>query len=143
MKKELTKEDIIDINDNCEYKDLYETYEGILSEPSGIPVDIKEPVIYMRWQKGYWWGNGYQDNLPGLTYESVWEDGEKPNFTIIDLILKKLEFNTVYSNYEEIKKLIHSEDEEDRDYYGNGGDYEIEYIILSEFLNFINNKNEK
>jgi len=135
---ELTKEDIDEINSKCEFKDLYENFEGILTEPSGIPVDIKEPVIYMRWKKGYWWGNGWQDNLPGLTYEEIWEWGESPKFTVIDLILRQLKYDYFSCiKYEEIEKIIHEEEEEDRDYYGNGGDYNIKYIILSEFLELI------
>lgn len=42
----MTKEEIIEINSKCPDN------QGIFVQPSMIPVDIKEPVIYCRYKTG-------------------------------------------------------------------------------------------
>ena len=48
---ELTKEQIEHINKEAPM-DWQTNEQGVFTEPSGIPNDVKEPVIYMRWETG-------------------------------------------------------------------------------------------
>ena len=50
----MTKEEIIEINSKCPDN------QGIFVQPSMIPVDIKEPVIYCRYETGGVFG-GYRN----------------------------------------------------------------------------------
>jgi len=122
---EITKSQIEEINRECPYE------QGIFREPWGIPVHIKEPVVYMRWETG------------GMTGGSCWSEDEphpytrhepKPKFKVLDIILKKFKPNISYLEFREIEELIHTNHETQYEYYGNSEDYEIEYIILSELL---------
>jgi hypothetical protein len=119
----MTKEQIQNINKKCPYE------QGIFVEPYGIPVHIKEPVIYMRYSTG------------GVSGGSCWEwsnpqpyhnNEPKPNFEVLDLVLRELKPNISYLQYREIEKLIHTNQETHYEYYGNSTDFQIQYIILSE-----------
>lgn len=118
----ITKQDIEEINAVCPYND-----QGIFVQPNGIPVDVKEPVIYMRWQVGGWGGGSCWG---GPRYEKEKED--KPKFKALDLVLKRIKPDITFLQYREIEDLVHTNEETDREYYGNSTDYKIEYIILSE-----------
>lgn len=117
----LSKNDIEEINAACP------SDQGVFSEPYGIPVDVKDPVIYMRWEAGGWTGGSYLD---GERYRKTPDN--KPKFRVLDMVLKRLKPDISFLEYREIEDLIHTNDEEDRDYYGNSSEYKIEYIILSE-----------
>jgi len=125
----LTEEDIQKIN-----KDVKDSWnEGIFKEPNYIPVHIKEPVIYMRWETGgYSGGSCWDDSDPQPYYND-----DKPKFTVLDLVLKKLKPDISYLNYKEIEKLIHSNSETEYEYYGNSRDYSVEYIILSDLYKLL------
>lgn len=128
---ELTKEDIDEINDQCP------SDQGIFTEPYGIPVHIKEPVIYMRWETGgKKGGNCWGDK------SSHYEGDPKPQFKALDLVLKKLKPDLTYLQYREIECLVHSNEEIEWEYYGNSTDYGIEYIILDELLNLLDRLND-
>lgn len=137
----MKKEDIEEINSRC-IKDLYDIYEGILVEPQGIPIDIKKPVVYMRWTRGRWCGAGYHEDSC-LRYESFHD--RKPNkFTILDLICEKLSYIPTYSFFKEVEALFKNEwTDGDRDYYGNGDEYEIDYLILEDLENLIKYEKNK
>ena len=131
----LTKEDIDAINRECSNSE-----QGIYKEPYGIPVRIKEPVIYMRWETG------------GIGGGSCWgtehynKEGEpKPKFKILDLVLKRLKPDISFLEFREIEELIHTNSETQHHYYGNSSEYSIEYIVLHELEKRIielNNKDE-
>ncbi len=119
----LTVEDIKEINSMCPEN------QGVFSEPNGIPVDVKTPVVYMRWETGGWRGGSCWEGGVAKPYQN--EEG-KPKFKVLDLVLKKLKPDISFLDFREIEELIHTNSETDREYYGNSTDYDIEYIILSE-----------
>jgi len=120
---EITKSDIEQINREAP------SDQGIFREPWGIPVHIKEHVIYMRWETG------------GMTGGSCW-GGEpypysgdpKPRFKVLDTVLKMLKPDISFLQFREIEDLIHTNHETKYEYYGNSENYEVEYIILSELI---------
>jgi hypothetical protein len=120
-KNDMDKETIKKINDKCPYE------QGIFVEPYGIPVHIKEPVIYMR------------KDIGGMSGGSCWGTEPEPyintetvEFEVLDLVLMELKPNITYLQYKMVNKLIHTNNETQYEYYGNSTDYEIKYIILSE-----------
>lgn len=120
---EITKEDIEQFNGEAPPD------QGIFREPWGIPVHIKEHVVYMRWNTGGMaGGNCWNDDLYSYTGDP------KPKFQILDMILKKLKPDISYLQFREIEELIHTNHETHHEYYGNSDDYEIEYILLSELI---------
>ena len=142
----MKEEDIKEINEKCLYKDLYKSYEGILNEPQGIPTNIKELVVYMRWKSEDWYGE--DSNLQV-------EEFDPPEFTVVELIIKKL-YPDYFENlkrehrgyedsvYDELKSEIDiitygAYEEDSKDYYGNGDNYEMRYIVLSELENLLKN----
>lgn len=125
----MTKEEIKEINDKCPYD------QGIFVEPSMIPVEIKEPVIYCRYETG------------GVSGGSCWGTSDRQRyvneppedrFKVLDLVLEKLKPNITYLQYKKIEKMVKNNEETEREYYGNSTDYMVEYIILSELVAFLN-----
>jgi|CXWL01.1.fsa_nt_gi hypothetical protein len=123
---ELSKKDMIEINKSCPYG------QGIFVQPNYIPVDVKEPVIYMMWVIG------------GLTGGSCWGDAHrnreaeaKPKFKALDLVLRRLKPDISFLQFREIEELIHTNEELNREYYGNSTEYKVEYIILSELISML------
>jgi len=125
----MTQKEIEDINKNCP------SDQGIFVEPYGIPVDIKEPVIYSRYETGGYHGGSCWGG------EARWYENEVPQdrFKVLDLVLEKLYPNISYLQYKKIDELIHNNEETEREYYGNSTNYKIEYIILSELELLLDN----
>lgn len=122
----MTKEEIKAINEKCSYQN------GIFSEPYGVPVHIKEPVIYKRVETGgFSGGNCWGDDAESCTLDY------DNNFEALDLVLEKLKPDISYSRYKMITKLIHTNKETTYEYYGNSTDWKITYIILSELENLL------
>lgn len=119
----MTKEQIEKINKECPYE------QGIFVEPYGIPVHIKEPVVYMRCETGGVSGGSCWDSSNPQPYTS---DEPKPKFKVLDLVLRELKPDLTYLQFREIEDLVHTNEETEYEYYGNSTDYRIEYIILSE-----------
>ncbi len=131
----LNKEQIEKINKTCFDKCGWENGgQGIFCEPYGIPVHIKEPVIYMRWITG------------GVSGGSCWEDSnplpytneKEPDFIALNETIKELNISLTFNQYEVIKNLIQYKIDSEAEYYGNSTDYETKYIILSTFLEKVN-----
>jgi hypothetical protein len=107
----------------------------VFTEPWGIPCNIKEPVIYQRWETGGMTGGSYHENSYLRPYKN--ENG-KPPFKVLDLVLNELKPNLTYLQYKRVEELIKIVDESDRqDYYGNTTDYEISFILLSELKDLL------
>lgn len=119
MNAELIKE----INEKCPYN------QGIFKEPYAIPVHIKEPVVYCRYKTGGYRGGSCWE---GSNLEYYSEDIPEDRFKVLDLVLEALFPNIKYSQYKQIEKLIHDNEETEYEYYGNNTDWKCEYIILSE-----------
>jgi len=119
----MNKEQIDAINKECPYN------QGIFTEPYGIPVKIKEPVIYCRYKTGgYIGGSCWDDSDPRQYTEAV----PKDRFKVLDLILQFIFPDIKYLQYKEIEELIHDNEEAEYEYYGNSTNWKCEYIILSE-----------
>lgn len=131
---ELTKEQIDRINKAAPMK-WQENEQGIFTQPWGIPDDIKEPVIYMRWEKGGVNGGSYDDSSNPQPY--VCEGGE-PKFDVLDLTLKELCPHITYLQFREIENLIKSNEKTEWEYYGNRTDFGIKFIVLSDLINYLN-----
>ena len=126
----LTEEQIKDINDQCPYD------QGIFKEPFGIPDNIKEHVIYTKWDSRGRDGSCWDDE------DTINEDYEfdRPDdaFKVLDITLAILRPNTNYLLYEQIKSLIESNKETDYGYYGNYTTDTIEWIKLSDLYRILN-----
>lgn len=126
----LTQEQIKDINEQCPYD------QGIFKEPFGIPDNIKELVIYTKWQSGGKGGSCYDDeNTVNDKYEF-----NRPNdaFNILDLTLNILRPDISYLLFEQIKQLIESNQETNYGYYGDYTTDTIEWIKLSDLYAILN-----
>ena len=124
----MTQEDINKINATCP------SDQGIFVEPSMIPVHIKEPVIYSRYRtSGYSGGNCYGDCA-----EYFQEDEPENKHRIIEMVLEILKPDIKFTQYKKIISMIRTNDETEYEYYGNSEDYKVEYIILSELEDYLN-----
>lgn len=130
---ELTKEQIQKIN-SLAPNDWQDNEQGVFIEPSGIPVHIKEPVIYMRWKTGGVSGGSCWESSNPQRYEC---NNEKPKFKVLDLVLAELMPNISFLQFREIEELIHTDYETDYEYYGNCTDFDVEYIVLSELIGLL------
>ena len=111
---ELTQQQIEGINKKCPYD------QGIFRQPYGIPVSIKEPVIYCRYETGGWEPRPYEKEPP------------KDRMKVLELVLMELKPNISFLQYRLIEGLIHNNEETEREYYGNSTEWKIEYIKLSD-----------
>lgn len=124
----MTKELIEEINSKCPYE------QGIFCEPYGIPTDIKEPVIYTRWETGGVSGG----SCWGGKYYSYQNEPPSDRFKVLDLVLEVLRPNVTYLQYKQIESMVQNNEDTSRDYYGNSSEYKCEYIILSELEEYLN-----
>lgn len=125
----ITEEEIKEINSKCPID------QGIFIEPYGIPINIKEPVVYRRFKvSGVRGGSCW-----GTEHYNVEFDEENEDWAALDLLLELLIPNISYLQYKKINKLIRNNRDTENDYYGNSTDYKVEYIILSELQEFIDN----
>jgi hypothetical protein len=120
---ELTKDQIKKINGECPYD------QGVFVEPYGVPVHIKEPVIYCRYSTGgYSGGSCWDDSDPQPYSEPVPKDRMK----VLELVLKELKPNISYLDFKMISGLVEDNSSTEYEYYGNSTDWVIEYIKLSD-----------
>lgn len=110
----LSSEDIFEINENCP------SGQGIFKEPNYIPNDIKEPVIYICWESGGWRGGSCWGDTP-----RSYEGEPKPNFKVLDLVLKKIKPDLTFLQFRDVEELIKSNKDTEREYYGNSTDYTV------------------
>lgn len=124
----LTKKEIEQINSEVPYD------QGIFLQPYGIPVKVKELVIYTRYDTGGYNGGSCWDNYKATPYI---KEIPKDKFKVLDLVLKKIKPAITYLEFKEIESLIKKNTDSIDEYYGNSTDYCVEYIILSELYNFL------
>ena len=129
---ELTKEQIESINKESPM-DWQTNEQGVFIEPSGIPNEVKELVIYMRWQTGGVSGGSCWDDSDPQPYTT----GSEPSFKVLDLVLKELYPNVSYLMFKGIEDLINNSETSDWEYYGNCMDFNIKYIVLSELVAYL------
>lgn len=133
--KKLSPEDISRIN-TLAPMDWQRNEQGIFTQPFGIPNDIKEPVIYCRYETGGVSGGSCWDSSNPEPYTV---DPPKDKMKILELVLKELKPDITYLQFLGIQRLIKNNTERDWEYYGNCTNYEIEYIVLSDLYNFLEN----
>lgn len=127
----MNEKDISEINAQCCPDN---GYEGIFTEPNYIPINIKEPVIYKAQViSGHSGGSCWDDSNP-----EYFENKKDESWKCLDLVLEKLKPSITYLQYKKISSLIHTNEETEREYYGNDRDWLIQYIILSELEEFLN-----
>ena len=130
---ELTKEQIDKIN-KVAPNEWQENEQGIFIQPFGIPVHIKEPVVYMRWHTGGVSGGSCWDHSNPQPYSS---NNKKPKFEVLDLVLKELCPNIYFLQFRDVEKLIQSDSKTEYEYYGNCEEFDIEYVVLSELIELL------
>jgi hypothetical protein len=121
---ELTKDDIVVINRNAP------SDQGVFIEPYGIPTDIKEHVVYMRYVTGGVEGGSYHSDSVLRSFTN----SERPEFKALDLVLEKLMPAITYLQYRQVTELIQTNHQTEREYYGNSDEWEIRFIVLSELI---------
>lgn len=126
----MTKEEIFilieKVNKNCPED------QGIFTQPTYIPIHIKEPVIYSRYKCSEWSGGNCWGDVA-----RYYEVDDAPDFVVLDLVLAELFPNMLYTDMTRIRSLIHTNEETEYEYYGNSTEYKVEYIILSELIDLI------
>lgn len=130
--KELSQEIITKVNNRLNDECMYD--QGIFREPQNIPTNIKEPVVYMRWNCGGISGGSCWDSSRPRHYEG----DDKPEFKALDYLLEEIYPNITYLTYKKISGIVNNVDYSEGGYYGNRDDYEIEYILVSKLLELLN-----
>lgn len=125
-----TQEFINDINSECF------DGQGIFTEPYGILDDIKEPVIYMRWETGGVSGGHYDDDYDNP--QPYTKTDSEPKFKVLTMILEKICPNITFLQFQKIEELIMDNRKSQWEYYGNRTDYAIKFIPVSHLLNYLN-----
>jgi len=133
--KRLTEEQIKEIN-KLAPNEWQTNEQGIFTQPYGVPVLIKEPVIYCRYESGGVSGGSCWDESDPQPYE---RDAPKDKMRVLDLVLKEISPDISFLQFREIEKLVHTNSETEYEYYGNCTEFEIEYIVLSELYDFLEN----
>jgi hypothetical protein len=106
----------------------------VFFEPYGIPVGIKEKVIYGRYETGGYRGGSCWDNSNPQPY---YEEPPKDRMKVLDLVLAELCPNITYLQFKKIEEIIHDNFKSEWEYYGNSTDWKIEYIKLSDLYALI------
>lgn len=119
---ELTKEQIRRINEKCPYE------QGVFMQPSMVPTDVKELVIYMQWDSYGWSGGSCWGDKPEY-YEKA-----APDFIVLDEFIREVKPTASYLEVKDIEKLIQTANMHTPGYYGNRNTYECKYILVSEAL---------
>lgn len=129
----MDKSTIDEINKKCPYG------QGIFFQPSGIPTDIKELVIYSRYTTG------------GVTGGSCWGDSnlrpytcepDKEHMAVLDIVLEALKPDIRYLDAVKLRRMTSNNNQtKSDDYYGNYSEYYIEWISLAVVEEFVSNLN--
>ncbi len=111
--------------------------QGIFFQGSCIPTHIKEHTLYARYNTHGMCGGGWWDDAELTDYQN-----DKPNIPEVAIIAaRRLRPHTTDEELQGIGILVRNVDDagyDASDYYGNIDYYEIDYILLSDFMRFIN-----
>lgn len=123
----MQRQELIDkVNAQCKYG------QGIFSEPSGIPIHIKEHVVYTRYETGGASGGSFDDHYSARPYE---RDEPDDKWEVLDILLKELNVTVTFSQYKSLIEMVQDNTDSEVEYYGNYTNYRIEYIKLDDILN--------
>ena len=129
---ELNKNQIEEINKKCPSE------QGVFFQPYGIPVSVKELVVYGRYETGGMRGG----SCWGSTARRYTEPMPKDRLKVLDLVLAELMPNISYLQFKQIDELIKDNSDTSHEYYGNSTDWKCEYIILSELIELLETFNQ-
>ena len=94
----MTQELIDEINEKCPYN------QGIFFQPSGISTDIKELVIYSRYESEGRGGSCWDDEN---TVNDIYHyDAPKDHFKVLDIVLEGIAPKLSYLQYKKIQELV-------------------------------------
>lgn len=127
----LTQEQIEAINNKCPYN------QGIFKEPYGIPNDVKELVIYSRYEIGGKRGG----SCWGTIAEPYEKDPPKDRMKVLELVMSYLKPELTFLQFRVIEDLIQSNEENEWEYYGNRTEWVIEYLTLSDLYKALEEMN--
>ena len=123
----ISNELIAKINEKCP------SDQGIFKEPYGIPVNIKEPVIYTRVRTGGYEGGDYLGTKPVYCKEDY-----TLGWDVLDILLEEIAPEITLLQFRKIQKLIKTNEKtQSDDFYGNSDEYLIGYIILRELVELL------
>lgn len=126
----VTKEIIEKVNKECPDN------QGIFVEPYCIPTHIKEPVIYSRYEIGGYWGGSCWDDSDPRPYTS-----EPPanKMEVLEILLKYTKPDITFLEFRRlVSQHLKTNQDTEWEYYGNSTEWEVEYILISDFETFIN-----
>jgi len=132
--KYLTEEEILEINEKAPY-DSYNNEQGVFFQPTGIPDNTKDSVVYMRWLSGGYRGGSCWGGV-AAPFEGEY-GSEGPEFKVLDIVLEKLMPNIGYLQFKKVSALIKDSTDSEWEYYGNSTNYEVRYILLSELYELL------
>jgi hypothetical protein len=110
--------------------------QGIFTEPYCIPTHIKEPVIYSRYEIGGYSGGSCWDDSDPRPYTS-----EPPanKMEVLEILLKYVKPDISFLQFRQlVSRYLKTNQETEHEYYGNSTEWEVEYILISDFENYIN-----
>ena len=123
----LTEQDIKEINKKCPYN------QGIFFEPFGIPDNIKELVIYTKWESGGRPGSCWDDE--NTINEEYYNDRPSDAYYVFHILLEKFGIDMKDST---IEQYLDSNDNTEYGYYGDYTEDTIEWIKLDKFCEIVN-----
>jgi len=129
----LSKEQISEINMKCQTLRLYD--QGIFVQGNGIPLHIKEPCIYSRYNSGGRPGTCW-DNEDTVN-EIYTLDPPSDHFKVIDIILEVVCPNISANSRLMINDLIDKNVDTEYGYYGDYDEWTVEFIVLSDLYVFL------
>ena len=124
---ELTQEMIDEINKNSPYD------QGIFKEGNGVPLHVKELVVYSRYESGGYSGGDCWGGV-AKRYDN---EAPKDHMMVLDLVLAKLRPKATFLEYRSITRLIENNRDSGSDYYGNSTEWMVEYIPLSKLYELL------
>jgi hypothetical protein len=104
--------------------------QGIFKEGAGIPSNIKELVVYSRYQSDGRGGSCWDD--ADTVNDTYYNDPPKDHFAVLDDVLKILKPNISLLQCREIERLKQDNSDTEYGYYGDYSTYRIEFIVLTD-----------
>lgn len=122
----LNEQQIKEINSKCPYN------QGIFVQPYGIPENVKEPVIYQRYELGgYSGGNCWGDEAQPYTADPP------ENWVVFDYVFELIKPEITYLQFRKVENQVKKLSDSQWEYYGNSTSYEVKYIPLSEVYKIV------
>lgn len=134
QKHTLTQEDIDKLN-----KEVvgWHGEQGIYIQPYGVPVQVKDHVVYMRWDA--------EGASGGSCYDTGDDDGarpyrnDEPTFDIFHNVCRFLKPDITEEQLYEAEHNLQEDEQTDYEYYGNWSRYKVKWILLKDLQNYLMN----